>query len=84
MNHAPIDMTEIIKHIVCIFCPMAKDKGIYIGASIQGYNISDENIPPFPKLLGDGRRVKQILMNLVRNAVKFTTTGFIFISTTYQ
>ena len=23
-------------------------------------------------------------MNLVRNAVKFTTTGFIFISTTYE
>ena len=36
-----------------------------------------------PKLLGDGRRFKQILMNLVKNAIKFTEEGSIDICVKY-
>ena len=28
-----------------------------------------------PKLVGDGRRFKQVLMNIVKNAIKFTKRG---------
>ena len=63
---------------------MARDKGIEIRATIQGNNLSNENNPPFPMLLGDARRIKQILMNLVRNSVKFTKSGFIFISMYFE
>ena len=77
-------MTEIIELIASIFIPMARDKGIEIRATIQGNNLSDELVPHFPKLLGDARRVKQILMNLMRNAIKFTKSGIIFISTFFQ
>ena len=32
------------------------------------------------KLYGDGRRLKQVLMNLVKNALKFTKSGKIEIN----
>ena len=34
--------------------------------------------------MGDARRVKQILINLVRNSIKFTESGVIFISVSYD
>ena len=36
-----------------------------------------------PKLIGDERRIKQILMNLIRNAIKFTHEGFIKVAVNY-
>ena len=36
-------------------------------------------ISDVPTLIGDSRRIKQILMNLVKNAIKFTRKGLILI-----
>ena len=38
----------------------------------------DNNIPPF--LIGDPTRIRQILINLINNAIKFTATGGITIA----
>ena len=37
-----------------------------------------------PKLMGDERRLKQILINLVKNAIKFTEEGSIDICVNYS
>ena len=39
--------------------------------------------PSIPKLLGDVRRFKQVLINLVKNALKFTPKGSIEIKASY-
>ena len=48
---------------------------------IQKNNQSQEEIP---MLIGDERRLKQVLMNLVRNAMKFTAKGSINIKVCYR
>ena len=40
-------------------------------------------VPEMPKLIGDTRRFKQILMNLIKNAIKFTEEGSIDICVKY-
>ena len=37
-----------------------------------------------PTLLGDMRRIKQVLMNLIKNAMKFTPKGKIEVSANYE
>ena len=49
-------------------------------ATIQEVEVKDfptasERLPDIPLLVGDERRIKQVLINLMRNAIKFTQSG---------
>ena len=37
-----------------------------------------------PKLIGDGRRLKQVLTNLIKNALKFTKGGIVDVIVDYE
>jgi two-component system, sensor histidine kinase len=50
-------------------------------ASSKGVTLTYESDPALPsRLMGDESRVRQILLNLVSNAVKFTETGSVHLS----
>ncbi len=63
----PCQIDELILDVVNLIRPHATAKGIDLNVSV------DSNIPAHMML--DGHRLKQILINLVGNAVKFTSKG---------
>lgn len=71
LDYIPMDIRETIGDVVQILAPMAHDKQVELIDDI------DPNIPM--KLIGDPLRIKQILTNLISNAIKFTEHGYIYI-----
>lgn len=68
-DYDPLDMTENLK---MIFENRAAGKDI----SLQ-YDLD----PDIPRMLwGDGMRIRQIIINLVNNAIKFTDSGYVKLS----
>lgn len=67
----PFDMSQAIQRAVQTVAPMADKKGLPIVVEIS---------PEVGRVVGDGRRVEQILINLINNAVKFTEQGQVGVS----
>ena len=63
----PFSLKGLVTNVTDLFSFQAQDKGIVLLAEI------DPAVPPY--LLGDALRVRQILVNLVGNALKFTEHG---------
>ena len=68
-QYRPVDSHSLFGDISKIFAIKIKDKGLKLIANI------DDKLPA--SLLLDEVRIRQILFNLVGNAVKFTTEGYI-------
>ena len=63
----PLSLPDIVAGVVELLTPRAREKGIGIGHFVD---------PALERpLLGDPTRLRQILLNLTANAVKFTETG---------
>jgi len=74
LDKEPFDLPKIIKGVHGMFTPIATKKGL-------GFTYYyDETLPKI--FIGDGNRLRQILLNLVSNAVKYTQTGEITINVT--
>ncbi|CAK9041868.1 Hybrid signal transduction histidine kinase J [Durusdinium trenchii] len=67
LDAAPFSPNALIESIAELLSPRAADKGIEIAAYV------DSKIPA--KLYGDEARLRQVLINLAGNAVKFTDEG---------
>jgi signal transduction histidine kinase/HPt (histidine-containing phosphotransfer) domain-containing protein/ActR/RegA family two-component response regulator len=63
----------LVHNTLSIIGPRAAAKDLTIR------NVSDPGLPP--ALVGDAGRIRQILLNLVSNAVKFTSAGEVIITT---
>jgi len=69
------DLKRMLQTLESMFMNTAKEKQLDFSWQI------DEQVPQF--LVGDPDRIYQILVNLVSNAFKFTTRGFIEVAVSY-
>ncbi|HSN16130.1 MAG TPA: ATP-binding protein, partial [Anaeromyxobacteraceae bacterium] len=62
----PVDLRATVERAVAALRPTAEQKGLQLTTTLPG---------ALPPLVSDRRRLDQILLNLVNNAVKFTDRG---------
>ncbi len=82
MTYAPVDIRMLLEEIRQIFIPVIKEKGL--GFDITFGNGDDKALGASFALMLDEIRIRQILLNLVGNAVKFTSRGKITLSADFR
>ena len=71
IDPAPFEIKNCIEDVMALLAPKVSESGIDLLLRIQ------PNLPT--TYVGDAGRIRQILTNLVGNAVKFTTHGHVYI-----
>jgi signal transduction histidine kinase/ActR/RegA family two-component response regulator len=65
LESIPFDLPKLVNDVARLFRPQARQKGLELAV----------DVPQMPLVEGDPTRIRQVLLNLVGNAVKFTERG---------
>ncbi len=72
LNRDPFDLINTMEDLTYALAPRAFEKGVQVHLNVHS------DIPLF--VIGDALKVRQIIMNLLQNAIKFTEKGNISVS----
>jgi len=72
LEKAPFDLHECIEGALDLLASRAADKGLELAYEVES------GVPPV--VIGDATRLRQVLVNLVGNGVKFTDQGEVVVS----
>lgn len=70
LENEPFDLYDCVGQVVDLLAPIATQKGLYLCLYI------DQRTPQY--YFGDAARLRQIFINLVGNAIKFTENGGVY------
>jgi signal transduction histidine kinase len=66
LKRAPLDLAPLIREVASALRPQLEGKGQWLTMDLA---------PALPAILGDADRLRQILTNLLSNAMKYTASG---------
>ena len=69
LEHRPFDLRGCVRDCVSLVSPLAEAKRLGLNVKFQ------DRVPE--RVVGDGARVRQVILNLLNNAVKFTPAGLV-------
>jgi signal transduction histidine kinase/ActR/RegA family two-component response regulator len=72
VEEIPFDLCTVVEDAVRLFTPRAKAKNLTLECHVAA------DLPPL--IVGDPTRVRQVLMNLISNALKFTAEGGVHVN----
>lgn len=66
LDCGPLLPAHLLRDVVADLSGLARDAGVDLSFSV---------VDDLPRVFGDGRRIEQVLINLIGNALKFTPSG---------